>query len=841
MSSDADWDPTIADHWARALGLVEVPMFGKVRPNDAERHSVLLDGMRASFAISVADHALLADDRLSWTWSANLNHLLAIDAKKEVMFLRRWDSPGSIRHFRLPQRKSAASDLLAQIEGSAPPKEADVILHLLRAFRQIRDSVHDPLHSIRVLNALLLGTEAVLFKQVDAEQWYSCRTVGEAIDALPQLLGDTAELQLVPEQVRSKFVGSLPRQLATPDRITGRMLRPDLLLRHASSQLYQEAHLAIERGPQIGLFSNVLGGAGDNEKYRGQLQRDVRYTPPSLARMLVQKAISNCHNLEHRKKIVVLDPACGSGVFLVEALRELVMRFQDIDVEVRGMDVSPVSCAVARFCMNRTRHELSSTNFRISVTISETDALLEDWGSPDIILMNPPFVSWDQMTGAQQNVVRSTLDTTARGRMDMAMAFLWKAVASIKNDAIVASVLPAPLLENKAGGKLREKISEVAKLALVGRFEGMGYFRGSIVETAFLVARAVGGVADSEQTEVLVAKEGSEDAALRALRRGVGGDNDKHYECFQVPADSFLPVSWLPRSQAASLLGQRLQQAMLPMTEVLFDVRQGALTGLNEAFILSSDEYRRLPGEEQIYFRPAAGNSTIKDGRLVEHEYVFYPYDSTGIVFKTEEELKQKLGTYYSWRLSSLKSRLSSRPRVDDIWWKLAEERAWQRTETPKLISTYFGDSGSFAYDQHGKFAVVQGYAWWWIGPSMNNVDDDRDTENTESELGFHDSLLPWAYLALLNSRVFECVLECFCPRVQGGQFNLSKRYVGKTFLPNLMDDSRVLSSVVHDLAEIGRLMHAGKNDGIDGGRLNSLAIQAYGCPSSIWPSEIHR
>ena len=49
------------------------------------------------------------------------------------------------------------------------------------------------------------------------------------------------------------------------------------------------------------------------------------YTPPFLVRLMLEEALSwdRLDRLEQKKEII-LDPSCGSGVFLVEAYKRLV-------------------------------------------------------------------------------------------------------------------------------------------------------------------------------------------------------------------------------------------------------------------------------------------------------------------------------------------------------------------------------------------------------------------------------------------------------------------------------------------------------------------------------------
>jgi hypothetical protein len=157
-------------------------------------------------------------------------------------------------------------------------------------------------------------------------------------------------------------------------------------------------------------------------------------------------------------------------------------------------------------------------------------------------------------------------------------------------------------------------------------------------------------------------------------------------------------------------------------------------------------------------------------------------------------------------------------------WWALTEERSWQLSRVPKMVSKYFGEAGSFAWDDRGVFVVTQGYGWLW-----KRQPAERDA--------FSSSLLPWAYLAILNSDVFENLLACYCPRMRGGQLNLSARFVNKVFLPNLADKSSPASRVMTDLSVIGRQIHEGAK--LDAARLNELVARAYGFDESDVASQL--
>ena len=823
-----EWSPLNPSAWARVLGLVDVPMFGSRPRPPAGQHAVLLDGESTSFALSVIDDRDFAyeTEPVSWAWSANVRHSLIINPQSEEMFLRRWDAPsGSVRRFRLAKNPQAANDLLGILQDSHAPRLEDVVLFVLRAFRIIRNSLASPdgLDAIRVLNAILLGTESVLQGQIEERHWRQCRTVHDAVQALSDSQRELADVQSLSAGVLRVVLGeSLFDHFLSPEPYSQCRLQPDVLLRHASGQLYQEAHLRLEREAR----QMHLPGLAPDTVASGLLTKDVRFTPPSLARALVQQALDSAPHLTSGDRALdILDPACGSGVFLQEALRELAQRRYRGEVTLRGFDTSPISCAIARFCLGRAKRDVPGVP--VTVDIREEDSLQNDWGHPHVILMNPPFVPWDRMSPQEQHSVKDLLGNVAKYRIDMAMAFIWRASQELADTGVLASVLPAPLFETHSGQEWREALAAHYSLLLLGRFEGYGFFRGSLVEPGIVLLRRKPDRPreDTGRVKILIAKSGHEDEAIRGLRRNIDvPKSPETWDAFSIQRPSIDSASWMPRFRQAMRRVESLLEAGMTTVEDLFSVHQGIRTGQNQAFVLSLQEFESLPKKERPYFRPIASNSTIHDGVITTGEHVFYPYRQRRLAITSETQLRRSVPTYFAQYLEPNRENLISRSSLRDRqWWELSEPRlAWQRVGDAKIVSTYFGDHGSFAFDNDGSFVVLQGYAWLWKRASIDAAADLAEED-------FWETLLPWAYLCLLNSSVFEDLLESSCPRVQGGQFDLSARFVNHVHLPDLSNDLRVTGDLLRELAQIGRRIHAG--DMPERGQIDELAARAYGLP----------
>ncbi|MCL5961706.1 MAG: SAM-dependent methyltransferase, partial [Chloroflexi bacterium] len=465
-----EWNPLDHREWAAVLGLVPVPLFGCAN-EEPDKHTVLLDGQRSSFAISACDDGGLATDPmpLSWSWSSNIRHMLILDKHLEQMTLRRWDTQDT-RRFRLPTHSEGAKKLLELLEDAPAPRGVDVISHVLRAFRHLRAVLpaKDTLDAIRIFNSLLIGVSAVGQNTLDKKELLECRTVGQAIDAigLESLAG--AEANAVEASSRDCSLGDLLSFFLNPEPISQARLNPDLLLRHAAGQLYQEAHFAIERD------QFVLPGIGEDRSSPNATSRDVRFTPTTLARLLVQQAFEAFGDFSTHSSISILDPACGSGVFLLEALRELEFRGFKGTVNLNGMDVSSISCAMARFCLAQAENDAAKCGITLNREVIKANALQRQWGSHHVILMNPPFVSWESMAACERDEVIQTLDHLYAGRADKAMAFIWKAVEQVRDGGVVASVMPSALFETKSGIQWREELLSCSEPCLLGRFNGYG-------------------------------------------------------------------------------------------------------------------------------------------------------------------------------------------------------------------------------------------------------------------------------------------------------------------------------------------------------------------------------
>lgn len=789
--------------WARLLRMVVAPAFNPQEVNRPKgRHSVMLDGHEGSFLLSTAGprNLLSGPEPVRWAWSANVRRSVTIDANGRQAIVRRWDSPDNLEEWPILREQDVRALSESFEQSGQPPRGLSVIDRGLKTFRAVRVAIEKqqgaPLDVILVFNTVLAW---VASSDEDREV-----ELEEAIRAIRK----TRRISFTPKQISSQLLsyplGDLVRLLrqggSTP---LPYLLDANLLIRHASGPLYQEAHKQLLAPPDIQLqrelFPKEMLIAG-TEKPHAPAPSFVHHTPPTLARALVEVVLRFVEVDPSDGSLDILDPACGSGVFLIEAAREAgILASVPRTVSLRGFDKSEVAVMGADFCIRNA----NPTSVDQTVLIQQIDSLaFDDWGAPDIIATNPPFIAWERLSDEDRHLVQQTLGTLHRGRPDLSFAFIVRALQSLGPGGVLASLIPSSFLDGESAQEIREYIlgSDEFQLRLIGHFRDFKYFDASVAPSFIIVSRST----RKTPIQIVTAESGFVDKAVRALRYGKPIAK-AGYELYNLVADDLPADRWTPQPQRNLDLIKALRINTFHTVGDFFDPHLGIRPGNKRVFLVAEDDLHTLcpTKAERRFFRPIADR--IEGGRVQPSGYVFYPYDTHGtLLLRTEKELKESVPQFYKTRLQPAEKTLRDRKSRYRKWWEVSEPvKTWLAAHTPRIVSQAFGRAGNFAFDSEGKYAIVQGVGWCW-----------KHGDPTE------DTML--AYVGILNSSVFDDVLSFFCPHLHGGQYQLYRQSVEQVPLPQLANDElRAL------LSQIGRAIAEGRN--YDPQAQDRLVLRAYG------------
>ncbi|MGB0562661.1 MAG: HsdM family class I SAM-dependent methyltransferase [Spirulinaceae cyanobacterium] len=788
------------ESWKLELGLLPVPLFALQNQEDKV---ILLNGKVGNFCLDLSTESNDEDPR-NLAWSSDVGHYVKL--LDDIVEVYKWDSkPSSLERYTKKSVENNLERFYTYIQKDQPSRDLSIISFAIKTFRTLRSVLgrdFDGQQSLKAFLCLLACVaDDVSRNELDSEKW-----------------GLASDNQSSIASVNDSDWKSLVDSLKAGTSFYGLSPNIPLLLRHASGTLFQEAHYEAYTFNQSQLLLPLPGLLPDPVTVKKETNFvGIHYTPPSIARTLVEEALNAVGKLP--PTLTVFDPACGSGVFLKEILRQLSLKNYQGRVKIEGWDISPAAIDMARFILWYEKDKFSN-QFSIDVEVYHRDSLSQtyEWSNDiDIILMNPPFLSWNNMDKPQRNLVKEFLAELKQKSPDLSSVFLWRAIQSLSPKGVIACILPASILNTQSHSKLREAISTQVDLCLVGKLGNHLLFSNAQIDTAIFVAKR------PKNTGLPLSlwadhRLESSSSVLRALRRynSYGRDlfhvvNEKGFSIYKNPSLAKNTLNWSPRSYESFELLNRLKY--FPKVEDIFEIREGVSTGFNSVFILKKKDFEDLPKKEKSFFRPAIITESINEGQLSDLVYVFYPYGEKLPRISSENELQKRVNKYCSeYLIPNKKKLMNRRGKTDGNWWTLSWHRAWQVEKQQRLFSTHFGKAGSFAWDNSGDYAVINGFFW---SPRKGKV--------LPQNVGL-------AYLAILSCSFINNLLSSISNHVGGGQWDLSKRYIRNMPIPNLMAANIDLNTL-DSLCQIGSLIHLGQD--FDSKALNQLVLNLYQLPEN--------
>lgn len=189
--------------------------------------------------------------------------------------------------------------------------------------------------------------------------------------------------------------------------------------------------------------SRTAALATSYEEHLARDRRDDRralgafYTPPALVGWILDRALGP-------GTARVLDPACGTGHFLVEAAR----RLGDVRA-VHGSDLDPEAVRIARLRLQAEDPSVPAAEIAARVRVADG---LSAWQGEcfDAVVGNPPFLGQlKSRTAGQRGGLAAYTDTSA--------AFLHRALGLVRPGGTVALVQPLSVLGARDAAPVRQE------------------------------------------------------------------------------------------------------------------------------------------------------------------------------------------------------------------------------------------------------------------------------------------------------------------------------------------------------------------------------------------------
>ena len=712
--------------WSLRLGLAATELL----PSDYDghhRHFALMDGVEGSFAFSdeVTDSGLALD----WTWSSQLSVHVSIEG--DAVVARQVTPNAPLLRFSRNQVEDNLERFLNALASRRVEPPVDIVDHVVQCFRSHR----------HVTAQYELSSE---------------ESLGTFLTILDDMIrGRTSRLD---PRLPPDYRDHLNEELSY-NSLVQRKADLALTMRHAAGMLFQETNAELSTVPvQQSLIGLTTFAAQPTRNQVG-----AYYTPPGLARLLTDIAVSSYLD---RDIIRIVDPACGSGIFLSEAASSLQRLGFQGRIELIGFDLSECAIEMARFAL---RHNQATQAATIKLRCGDFLAIRRSLDA-DVIITNPPFGSVAYLNPQIRDHAQEILGAAFRYRPDLSMVFTTLALTHLSEGGTLATLIPAGVLSQARGNRWRASIAEANDVDLIAVLGDHGLFRDATVNVAALVLRNTCPRKPLEPVLLWASQNrGASSSALRRLRRW-HDDGDQRSERTpdwsiqrMAPGALLRKYDWTPRPMMLGDLPDRLRDTEhITSVERLFHVELGIRAGrIKNRLQLMAVDFGEIPHKEQIYFRPVAETRSIRDGGIHPVSWAFYPHSPMSV-----NEIRNKAPVFYERFLSDLG--MDDSETVD-----FARPRRTTNTlRMPRIVARAFLSVNSFAVDRDGSHVVIQGYSWI---PHRAIIDGPFQVS---------DMLIDYALI--LNSTPFFLLARESARTVAGGQVDGAKSQVARIPLPDL-------------------------------------------------------
>jgi N-6 DNA Methylase/TaqI-like C-terminal specificity domain len=549
---------------------------------------------------------------------------------------------------------------------------------------------------------------------------------------------------------------------------------------------------------------------------KGRRKRDgIVYTPDYIAKFIVEKTlgthveelfhntigqfvkgdVSDYPSLKFKKGVEekawvtyrlalttlrVVDPACGSGVFLVTAFDYLKAEYdrvnkkiaelrgksdyisdlEDVDREILsqnlyGVDVNAESVEITKLSLwlktAKKGKELDSLDHNICVG----DSLIEDssfaylkhgflWNSAfpevfaaggfDVVLGNPPYVRMERIKPMKPYLEKRF--EVVSDRADLYCYFFERGLRLLKQGGRLGYISSSTFFKTGSGAPLRRYLLKNASIDTVTDFGDHQIFEGVTTYPAILTMRHQKPDAAHALKFWKIEKlpEGNFGTAFAELAANFA-------------QGKLSEASWELESDSLRRLRDKINNGRKTLKEVYGSPQAGIKTGLNSAFILDKDQFTSL-SKSRINFEMVLKPYLIG----AELEAWFHSTPKSYVIYSPKGKFDHAKFPYVLEYLQPFKSKLEARA-TEQEWFELqqAQFRYAKNFSSPKIVYRDIADRPSFSVDKSGSFIDMTCF----VIPS-----DD------------------FALCAYLNSKVVWFAITATTTVARGGFFRMKSQYV---------------------------------------------------------------
>lgn len=494
----------------------------------------------------------------------------------------------------------------------------------------------------------------------------------------------------------------------------------------------------------------------------------------------------------------IVDPACGSGVFLVMAfnyLKEELTRVNEKITDLRGgaaglfdpdseiltnnlfgVDVNSESIEIAKLSLWVKTARKGKVLDSLDDNLKVGDSLIEDsnyayldhgftWadafpqifaeGGFDVVLGNPPYVR-QELLGNMKPYLEKRFDVY-HGVADLYCYFFERGLRLLKEGGRLGYISSATFFKTNSGKPLREFLPKAATLEHVVNFGDLQIFEGVTTYPAILTMKNT------------PAPEGHEVSFWNVKQLPESNFRATYAKSHEPYPQSFLgDGSWEFESPALKALRDKIRKDKQTLKEVYGSPLYGIKTGRNEAFVIDRKTRDRLIMEDP---KSAEVLKLFYEGKdlkrwVGESRDLYLLFIRRGLAIDQFPAVEKYLTQYRDilepkpkgWKPENKNTKWRGRKSGAYKWYEIQDAvDYYKKFDQLKIIYPHFSVRPLFAMDENGYLSNDKSY----IIPTQD-----------------------YSSLAMLNSNPLWFVLTGMSPPVRGGFYEMRTFYIDALPIP---------------------------------------------------------
>ena len=494
------------------------------------------------------------------------------------------------------------------------------------------------------------------------------------------------------------------------------------------------------------------------------------YTPNYIIKFIIRHCIRN--RLSPTIPMF-LDPACGSGAFIIEAIQLISENYRTsreaaMNDFVWGVDICPESLQQAKiniemFCLEAGIKLPRNNRFLIesdSLLLSQSDfnrVMPFNFQGFDIIATNPPYQNLHDMDEDYRELLKKRFPAFTSGAFSTALMFILKGHDLLAPSGQLGYITQNNLLSSLAGRPLREHIQRTKSLNSIVNFGQAQVFKNAQTYTCLLFLSKT----PQDSLRYVYCKNPAEQ--LSSLR-------DSEFNNIKI--DSLDSRQWhlAPQKHLDNL--KKINECGTSLKE-LANIRVGFATLKDSVFLIDEEVVAEHRIEQEI-LRPAAKVSELSTHGNVASEYkwVIQPYrkHENDWHLLDEQEFADTYPNAYSYLLQHKSSLEERDPKQTDIFYEWGRKQSMD-ANGPKLLNKTYSKHPSFLLDESDSL-FCNGYS---ITP--------------DSRKGlFHESIDIKVLQKILNSSIMDYYIRLTSFQISGGYYCYQKNFIENFCIPRVTE-----------------------------------------------------